>query len=46
MRRRIRLRTTAPPKAFFTLVPKRVRGAPFAREKMTNCAEDRRRPLR
>jgi hypothetical protein len=30
MRRRIRLRTTAPPSAFFTLIPKRLRGPPFA----------------
>jgi hypothetical protein len=46
MRRRIRLRTTAPPSAFFTLVPKRLRDSPFGREKTTNCAEDRRPPLR
>ena len=30
MRRRIRLRTTAPPSAFFTLMPKRLRSAPLA----------------
>jgi hypothetical protein len=46
MRRRIRLRTTAPPSAFFTLVPKRLRDSPLGREKTTNCAEDRRPPLR
>jgi hypothetical protein len=31
MRRRIRLRTTAFPTAFFTLDPKRLCGPPFAR---------------
>src|SRR6266571_3134190 len=40
MRRRIRLRSTAPPSAFFTLMPKRLRGPPLARKKTTNCAED------
>ena len=46
MRRRIRLRTTAPPRAFFTLAPKRLCAAPFGRKKMTNCELVRRRPLR
>ena len=46
MRRRIRLRTTALPSAFFTLIPKRQRSSPFARKKIRNVALDRRRPSR
>jgi hypothetical protein len=46
MRRRIRLRTTAPPSAFFTLIPKRLRPVSFGRKKTTNCALERLRPLR
>lgn len=46
MRLRIRLRTTALPNAFFTLIPKRSRSSPFARRKTRNVALDRRRPSR
>ena len=46
MRLRIRLRTTALPSAFFTLIPKRSRSSPFALKKTRNVALDRRRPSR
>jgi hypothetical protein len=46
MRRLMRLRTTAPPSAFFTLIPKRLRPASFGRKKTTNCALERLWPLR
>ncbi len=46
MRLRIRLRTTALPSAFFTLIPKRSRSSPFARRKTRKVALDRRRPSR
>ena len=46
MRLRIRFRTTALPSAFFTLMPKRSRGNPFARKKIRNVAFERRRPWR
>ena len=46
MRRRIRLRTTAPPSTFLMLIPKRLRAPPVARQKATNCPDDRRKPLR
>jgi hypothetical protein len=46
MRRRIRLRTTAPPSAFLTLMPNRLAGRPLARKKTTKRAEDFRPPLR
>lgn len=46
MRRRIRLRRTAPPCAFFTLVPKRLMSRPLGRMNTTNGWFDRRRPSR
>ncbi len=46
MRRRIRLRTTAPPNAFFTLMPKRLCSFPLARKKTTNCWLERLWPPR
>ena len=46
MRRRIRLRSTAFPIAFFMLIPKRLCAAPLGRQNTTNCAEDRRFPPR
>ena len=46
MRRRIRLRTTAFPTAFFMLIPNRLGDPADARQNTTNCAEDRRLPLR
>ena len=46
MRRRIRLRTTAPPNAFFTLMPKRLCSFPLARKNTTNCWLERRWPPR
>jgi len=46
MRLRIRLRITALPSAFFTLIPKRFRVNPLARRKIRKFALDRRRPSR
>ncbi len=46
MRRLMRLRTTAPPTAFFTLIPRRLCPRPLARAKAANCALARRRPAR
>src|SRR3989442_12398739 len=44
MRRLMRLRTTAPPRAFFTLIPKRLCSPPFERKKTINCWLERRSP--
>jgi len=46
MRRLMRLRTTAPPRAFFTLIPKRLCSPPFERKKTINCWLERRWPPR
>ncbi len=46
MRRRMRLRTTAPPRARFTLAPKRLCSSPFLRKNTTNCRLERRWPPR
>ncbi len=45
-RRRMRLRTTAPPSAFFMLKPKRVTGNALARKKTVKWELDRRFPAR
>jgi len=46
MRRRIRLRTTAPPSAFLMLKPKRLCGVWFARRKTVKWEPERRFPVR
>jgi hypothetical protein len=45
-RRRMRLRTTAPPKAFLMLNPKRLIGCPLARTKTVKWELERRLPAR
>lgn len=45
-RRRMRLRTTAPPSAFLTLNPNRVSGSWFARKKTVKWEFERRLPVR
>src|SRR5713101_4966397 len=45
-RRRIRLRTTAPPRAFLILKPKRLCGSPLARKKTVKWELERRFPAR
>ncbi len=45
-RRRMRFRTTAPPSARPTLIPKRLSSRPFGAKKMVNWRLERRRPLR
>src|SRR5579859_1472902 len=45
-RRRMRLRTTAPPKAFLMLKPKRLIGCPLARTKTVKWELERRLPAR
>ena len=42
----MRLRRTAPPSAFLTLQPKRLRARPLGRRKIVNSRLDRRRPWR
>jgi hypothetical protein len=46
MRRRMRLRRTAPPSAFLTLQPNRLMSSPFARRNTVNSRPERRRPSR
>jgi hypothetical protein len=46
MRRRMRLRTTAPPSARLMLNPKRLCGCPFAFRKTVKWELERRFPLR
>jgi hypothetical protein len=46
MRRRMRLRTTAPPRALRTLMPNRLRSSPLGRKKTTNGGQARRWPWR
>ena len=46
MRRRMRFRCTARPKARFTLTPNRLLFVRLARKKITNWALDLRRPSR
>lgn len=46
IRRRMRLRRTAPPSAFFTLQPKRLMSSPLARINRVNSLPERRRPSR
>ena len=45
-RRRIRLRTTAPPRAFLMLKPKRLWGSSLARKKTVKWELERRFPAR
>lgn len=45
-RRRMRLRRTAVPRAFFMLQPKRLRSSPFGRTNSANSRPVRRRPSR
>jgi hypothetical protein len=46
MRRRMRLRRTAPPSAFLTLQPNRLMFSPLARRNTVNSRPERRRPSR
>ena len=46
IRRRILLRVTATPSAFFTLIPNRLMTLPLGRKKTTNDELERRRPSR
>lgn len=46
MRRRMRLRRTAPPSAFLTLQPNRLMSSPLARRNTVNSRPERRRPSR